>query len=300
MSGHIDFEEWAKRFTKFLKRNITASRSWMQLKQADFSDEVIAAGFYLACDFPDSPGYEAFAELREDGRRKAQRTRKLIARLEEDRDEICSLLGDRALSRDSMKLTTPVDTHASSKRLAAIISLSLRDTNGGISESVKFNIRDGFDEKMLKDFEARLPKPTVGDEEQASSEIDTMRPRDSVDESEGETVLDQIFSNLRRFEKENRKLASKHVNGPTFFLALGLTLIKKNTGKAYYRQYADLINVANAAFGNEAPPIGEEAVRKVFQRFIKRHPDFLAIDSYSVMLIAALYVLIHMNRSSDQ
>ena len=101
LSNNFDFERWAKEFKTRATRDLYAGRSWKRLVDLGFTDKLISLGFFLACDFPNSPGHQKLAEVDDESRRKRVLAKRLISRLESDRNDLCDLFG---IDRDRQPL----------------------------------------------------------------------------------------------------------------------------------------------------------------------------------------------------
>ena len=78
-------------------------------------------------------------------------------------------------------------------------------------------------------------------------------------------------------------------------------MIKRNAGQPLYRDYVNLLNVANLVFGHDDLVVGEDAVRKTYQRFMKRNPEIFEFSSEALavfaVLVLALSILENLNKS---
>jgi len=132
-----NFEKWADQFKRRSEGDSYARRSWERFKELGFTDPEISLGFYLACDFPNSPGYEALAELREESLRNAKKAERLISRLETDRDELCELFKIRrpAASQKKQESVLGEETGASD-RMVSIKKIFSRPNKGAPEQNV--------------------------------------------------------------------------------------------------------------------------------------------------------------------
>jgi hypothetical protein len=90
--------------------------------------------------------------------------------------------------------------------------------------------------------------------------------------------LDLVISDLRNCAVEARPFCSKRSWNPSFFLAWAITEINETLGRPCYREVANLLDVAYMAHGREARATGEDAVRKLYRRFLRMHPDAFFLD----------------------
>jgi hypothetical protein len=293
LSENNDFEKWAKQFKARATQDVSASRSWRRLTGLEFPEDLIAWGFYLACDFPDSPGYEALAEMREESRRKARQARRLISRLETDRHELCSLLGIEA-NAEPPKKPAIGEAAKASDLISDVMEIfskveddapKPKDSSEQVADCK--SVDDGS-ERSQTDF--GLARSV----ESATGSVDTVPVIGAHTASDGEMIAAFDLANvkLRLLEKEMRQFASKRSANPSFFLALGITLIKKSAQQPHYRDYATLLNVAYQVFGHDELEVGEDAVRKTFRRFMKRNPEaFNLLDSKFTLLLLVVVFL---------
>jgi hypothetical protein len=280
-SGEWDFERWAREFEIRATKDLYASGSWKRLIKLGFDKRLIAWGFYLACDFPSSPGYEALAEMRDESKRKAVQARRLIARLETDRKELCNLLGITIASVPP----NPPETLPSEPE----------DASGLVAR-----VRARFPWNAGKAVEQNTEEPQASNSNQTHSPDPSKSgskwlPKAAAVSPDSETItqaFDLAIGKLWLLQDEMRRYASKRTAKPSFFLALGITFIKETAGQPIYRDYANLLNVACQVFGHEELLVGEDAVRKTFQRFMKRNPDAFNFElSTEALLILAILLI---------
>lgn len=288
-SGSWSFEEWAREFADRATRDLYAGKSWKRLITLGFSEKLIARGFYLACDFPNSPGYDALAELRDESRRKATQARRLIARLEIDRKELCNLLGIKTASPppspSERRQSEPSDPSGLVAHVRAMFPRSAGDTV----------------EQNTEEIHVSKSKPLVGGET-LGADAESVLATGTVIPSNGAMMeaFDLAIRKLRILQDEMRSQASKRTAKPTFFLALGITMIKGKAGQPLYRDYANLLNVANQVFGRQELLVGEDAVRKTFQRFMKRNPDAFEFSSAGLVVLAIVLLAQVVFNKSDR
>jgi hypothetical protein len=290
-----NFKKWADQFKTRAEGDFYARQSWARFKELGFTDLEISLGFYLACDFPNSPGYEALAELREESLRNAQKAKRLILRLETDRNQLCELFKIRRPAA-SPKTREPIlgEKTDASDLMTSIEDIFSRPNKGAPEQNVT-------NDQILN------CNPVNGGSELSGARIDFSSGSETIFGNAGQTQspvrsapshteliqpIDLAISKLRLFEQKMRQFASKRTATPSFFVALGISLIKETAKQSHYRDYANLLNVANQVFGHDELLVGEDAVRKTFQRFMKRDPhafEFELSPEAAVFLAIVLF-----------
>jgi len=272
----FDFEEWAAKFKDRATRDLYAGRSWKRLRGLGFSDAMISLGFYLACDFPNSPGYQKLTESRDEDRRRLARTKRLISRLESDRNEVCELLD---IERDTHRLKEPEEGPDPQMRQSDLIActetisppatgnLSEGDPSRDQASSLEPVNEDAELEEDDSDFELFFELTTENVDGFEAPEVTAAKDMRMIE------AFDAAIAKLRLLQGDLRQSTSKRTSTPTYYLALGIFLIKRRAEQPFYRDYANLLNIANQVFGHDELEVGEDAVRKSFQRFMKRYPD---------------------------
>jgi len=280
-TGKFDFEQWAREFEIRAMKDFYASGSWKRLIKLGFDRRLIAWGFYLACDFPNSPGYDALADIRNESKQKVAQTKRLIARLETDQKEVCSLLGIKTASDRPHPPEPLLSNSESASELVAQVKAMFPSTS---DETVGQNTEEA---------------PASNSNQLHGSDSSQLglesRPKADPVSRDSESIkqaFDLAITKLRSLQDEMRRYASRRIAKPTLFLALGIRLIKEVAGQPLYRDYANLLNVANQVFGHEELLLGEDAVRKIFQRFMKRNPDAFEFELSAEALAILAIILI--------
>ena len=255
-----EFRTWASDYRALVLKDHYALRSWERLSKLSFSDELISLGFYLACDFPKSPGHY-WQGGRDQARRTLARLKQLQARIVSVRKEFCDLLRIEP---------TLLEVDLENENIPNIADMNdvCGATEGALGEP--------FEDP--KDW-----SPKHDDLEPTIHLLYELR-KDSGIEFEDLNILlandrkaiegfELAFERLCQCQKKLANAISNRLDTPAFYLSLGLHLIRSRSDKSFYRDYANLLNCAYQAFGREDIECGEEAVRKIYQRFIKRNPE---------------------------
>jgi len=136
----------------------------------------------------------------------------------------------------------------------------------------------------------------VGQDELWSSTVAALQPAINQRRDALLAALAATTSELRAEAKQSSRELSKRSLNPSFFVASLVSAIKEATGRQHFREIAELIGIAYLAHGRECTDAGEEAIRKVVQRFRRKsahltedereHSRLIAI----VLMLAAAYV----------
>jgi hypothetical protein len=255
-----EFREWAQKYQALVNHDHCARRSWERLSDLSFSDELISLGFYLACDFPKSPGY-SWQGGKGEARRTLARVKQLQSRIVSVRKEFCDVLGIEP---------SLLEFDLENERIAKLADI------GRNCEATEGELGEPFE--GAKDWN---PKP---DDSEPTIYLLCEVREDSGIEFEDWNIVDAkdrkviegfelAFERLCQCQKKLENATSNRRYSPAFYLSLGLHLIRSRSDKSFYRDYANLLNCAYQAFSREDIECGEEAVRKTYQRFIKRNPE---------------------------
>ena len=255
-----EFRSWATKYQTLIERDHYARRSWERFSDLRFSDELISIGFYLACDFPKSPGY-SWQGGKEEARRTLTRVKRLQSQIVSVQQEFCDLL------RIEPHL---LESDLENERIAKIAE---NDRN---CEATEGELGEPFE--GAKDW-----NPTPDDAESTVHLLYELREDSEIQFEDWNIVnakdrkvvegFDLAFERLCQCQKKLENATSNRLNSPAFYLSLGLHLIRSRSDKSFYRDYANLLNCAYQTFGRDDIEVGEEAVRKTYQRFINRNPE---------------------------
>jgi hypothetical protein len=279
-SEEWDFEQWARDFKDRATRDLYAGGFWRRLIKFGLSEQLIARGFFLACDFPNSPGYDALAEVRDESRRKATQAKRLIARLEADRKKLCDLL---EIKTSSLPADPPESLPSEPEDPSGLVAKVRAMFPWTAGETVEQNT-EGSKASNCNPAHGCEPPPAVSGAVPIAGQV-------IPDKRTITQAFDLAIGKLRLLQDEMRRYASKRTARPSFFLALGITVIKETAGQPLYRDYANLLNVANQVFGHSELVVGEDAVRKTYQRFMKRNPDAFKFE-FSTEALAFLAIVL--------
>jgi hypothetical protein len=106
--------------------------------------------------------------------------------------------------------------------------------------------------------------------------------------------LEKLISELSSSAKELREALSLRSLKPSLFLAWLISDVEEKTGKPNYRDIANVLEMAYLAHGQEAPEIGEDAIRKGYKRFQKENPfaKFLTPTSKRTIIVGLVMGLV--------
>jgi hypothetical protein len=259
-----EFRTWAQHYQALVNHDHYARRSWERLSDLNFGDELISLGFYLACDFPKSPGY-SWQGGKGEARRILVRVKQLQSQIASMRTEFCRLFG---IEPNLLKFDLE------NEKIAKIADIRRN--------------YDAAEDALGEPFEG--PKdwnPPLDNSEPTIHLLYELREDSGIEFEDLGMVsvkdrkviegFELALERLRQSQKKLENASSNRLDSPVFYLSLGLHLIRSRSDKSFYRDYANLLNCAYQAFGREDIECGEEAVRKTNQRFIKRNPDAFSV-----------------------
>ena len=100
--------------------------------------------------------------------------------------------------------------------------------------------------------------------------------------------LETCIEELQSSEKEIRERFSKRSFNPAIYRIFLIRDIKEKTKRPFFKEFSFLLDAAYKAHGQEPPALGAEAIRKFYQRYVKKlsAPSVFGCDPATLVTVA--------------